>query len=115
MKKIIPLLFLGLMGCGGDPPAPEVTKIEGVERVFFRAYDEFVVLKREGNQLKVIRLWTNQREIGLVTDVSKGEPMWVKKTMGDRLHFEIHIHNAADIEGGGFRAGKTQGTNTVVE
>jgi hypothetical protein len=129
MKFSLILAALVIAGCGdGRLTGPEIweeKKIENVVRVMFRSHVEYIVFKRDENKkLTPVRLTHTQMmgTIPVYEDVSKNEPMWVRWRVSNYRNtaFELHIHDAGQLEGGSFQvpAGKNVKntvTNTVVE
>lgn len=122
MKKCFIVVFLSLLvvGCADKKVGERVIEIE---RVFMNEPGVYSFMYKADGQL-VLRGGDSYTRwlYTLIDDVPPDKPMWVKIEEWDRFidpnffKYEIHIHAASDVEGGGWNHGKHgQGTTVVVQ
>lgn len=117
-RLVIVLLFVGFVGCSISYDEPVVYK--PVLRVFMHQPNVYSFMVRDTNeQLQVIGGPYTDRTARflLIDDVKKGESSWVKVTQGREygnhvVIYEIHIHSAADVEGGEYKPLKARPITT---
>ena len=102
MRSLIILFLLFVIGyltiVTGGPLVER--RIDNIVRVMMHDTAKYTLFLADGDRITATsyQVW----DAVLITDVPKGEPMWA---MHRRKHFailslEIHIHSAADINGG---------------
>lgn len=114
MKKLLFATVLLLSGCMG-PTTPH--KIDNVRRVFMHQPGHYSVLVQDGAELKIKDFPSHNTK--LIMDAKDGK-MWVEghKYNDQQLWSQviIHITSEKDIEGGGFKLGKSpEGKTNVVK
>ena|SRR3989338_1697846 len=117
---IAALLLVGVLS--GCDHIERWERVDGIERVMMHSRKHFTLFigSTESSELKMLAVYPRfPDDLVIFQDVPASQKMWAEIRYADQGRYarglKLHLHSAADINGGDWQSGKQHGRTNVLE